>query len=330
MPPPNDPGEFDLEIGLGGPGSSPPDPGQPPPAGEPATPPDDGMLRLRIKDEEYEVPKDEAQALADRMGWSLDDLAETLQIGRDGKNIYRNIAEERGRLRQGWEDLEQERRGTPASHAPQGGQGPAYPGGQPQSGFRPRPPSEDVTGQMLWLAEVMEQALPALSRLPTIEESVNRSAMTSEERERQAEINAERAQASSAYNDVAENWRKQGFQLPAQRVLEAELRKFPISDDLDLTWPEIWDRMGWMIGGAALVRQTRRRAVLEGSTPRTLAPMAPAHRASPGMPAAAPTPAVTNDGTPKTEEQLQAEFAAMSRTLQGVSAGDVAPHLSRR
>ncbi len=324
----NEPPEFDLEVGLDGPASPSPEP-RDPPAGEPATPPDDDFVELRIKDEEYRVPKDEFQAFADRMGWNVDELRESLQIGRDGRNVYRTIAAEKARLAQAWEDLHGQGR-TPAPTAPAPA-GPGLPPGQP-GGFRPRPPTEDVTGQMLWLADMMERIAPSLERLPTIEEMVNRTAQTSEERERQSEVNAERAQAHSAYNEVAANWKREGFELPAQRVLEAELRKFPISDDLDLTWHEIWDRMGWMIGGARLVRQTRRRAVLDSQTPRTVAPTPTSgYRAQPAaMPAA-----VTEthpDGTPKTAEEirLDREFAETSRRLQGISVADVAPALSRR
>lgn len=323
----NEPPDFDVEIGLGAPESASAG-ATAPPAGEPATPPPDDVEELRIKDEEYRVPKDEFQAFADRMGWSTDELREAIQIGRDGRNVYRGIAAEKERLAQAWENLNGQVR--PAAPAAPGHPGPGLPPAQP-GGFRQRPPAEDVTGQMLWLADMMERVAPALERLPTIEEIVNRTAQTSEERERQSEVNAERAQASSAYNEVSANWKREGFELPAQRVLEAELRKFPISDDLDLSWHEIWDRMGWMIGGARLVRQTRRRAVLDSQTPRTVAPTPSAgyRGGAPPAPAGA-QPASNPDGSPKSQEQLDQEFAAMSRTLQGVSVADVAPALSRR
>lgn len=315
-------GALDPDVGLEPPASGSPDGGAAAgaiPAGN-----QDDLVTLRIKDEEYRLPSDEVQAFADRLGWDKDELVEALQIGRDGRNVYRTIASEKDRLRQAWEDINALR----ANAAPEPAPAPAR-AASPGGGLsRPRPPAEDITGQLLWTADVMERMLPVLERLPTIEEVVNRTASTAEERERLIEVQTERSAAATAYNEVSANWKREGYELPPQHVLEQKLRQFPISDDIDMSWSEIWDQVAWMVAGPRIARQARRKAVLDGHTPRTAAPIAPAHRGFGGGAPAAPAPG-QGEG-PKSLEQLEAEGKALERQLSGVTVADVAPALSRR
>ena len=328
------PGEMDLDVGLSGPGSL--DPATQTPAGEPVgSPTGEDFVELRVKDEEYRLPRDEFQAMADRLGWSTDELSEALQIGRDGRNLYRGIASEKdaaqAEIRQAWEDFHAR---TGASPGPQRGTG--LPPPAPVGSSRNRPPAEDVTGQMIWVADTMERILPTLERLPTIEQTLNQTHSRTEQREQMAEQQAERAQAATAYNDVRANWEREGFKLPPQPELEGMLRRFPITDDIDLSWHEVWDAVGWMVAGSRNARMARRRAVLDSATPRTAQPTAAAHRGaagggmlSPAPPQGMPPPSGYGQD-PKTNEQLLAEGAALERQLSGVSVADVAPMLSRR
>ena len=327
------PGEegFDLELGVSGPEAL-RDPAVADPAAagaatpEGAAPPSDDFVEFQVKNEDFRVTKTRFQEMADEMGMSVDELKETLQIGRDGRNIYRSIAEERRKISEAWEAVNNAERARSSAPAREPAHAPAA---APTA--RSRPPAEDVHGNVLWLADQFERIQPILERLPTIEEAVNRSAMTSEQRERQAEINHERVISTTAYNEVAANWEREGFgKLPPKEVLEARLRRFPISDDVDMTWHEVWDAVGWMEAGSRVARMQRRRAVLDGQTPRTAAPSPAAHRAAPA-PIPAPVPASSGgSGGPRSNEELLAEAARLERQLSGISVADAAAALSRR
>ena len=323
------PGEegFDIELGVGGPeGQLEPAPDPAAGAATPAAASDD-FVEFQVKDEDFRVTKTRFQEMADEMGMSVDELKETLQIGRDGRNIYRSIAEERRRISEAWETINAERArpqhpGAPArepAHAPTA------------ATARSRPPVEDINGQVLWLGDTIERILPVLERLPTIEETVNRSVTMSEDGARNLEISRERAISTAAYNEVAANWEREGFgKLPPKTVLEERLRRFPISDDVDMTWHEIWDAVGWMESGSRVARMQRRRQVLDAQTPRTAAPIPAAHRGGPA-PIPAPVPASPGgSGGPRTNEELLAEARMLEQKLSGITVADVAPHLSRR
>lgn len=290
--------------------------GQPEQAPQPEAPGTQEYIDLKNRDESWRVPKDLFQQFADTIGWDVNRLKDSLEIGSDGRQLYGRIDEERERLAAEARQIQAVR--EQYERAQQQYRQPQYPGqyqapSQPQ-GPRPRPPSEDVTGNVLWAAEMLERMTPYLERIPEVER--NQSYINQSIRQRDEEIATaeERASALRAYQETAETWKKEyGVEPPPQRELEAFLRRFPISDDVDATWGEVWDRAAWMLKGPAVFRQARRNAVLEAQKPDARITV-PVSRAGMGS---SPAPRVGQLGPNPSQEQLDQQFAEMTKMLGG-------------
>jgi hypothetical protein len=227
-----------------------------------AAAPEPEFVEIKNRDDAWKVEKDLFESVADRLGMDVDRLRRAVQIGLDGARLYEEVNDERSRLAAAWEELARTR---PREEDPAR---PAYP---PQPGQRPtqRPPAEDTTGNLLWLAERFESVLPNIERVSKLEEMLAETQNRFAQSEEAQQASEEKAIAISAYEDVKNEWKKQGFgDLPSRGELERALRRFPITDDVDLTWHEVWDQIGWMTAGPMVARRQRRQAVLDNQNPK--------------------------------------------------------------
>src|SRR6185295_16403098 len=103
--------------------------------------------------------------------------------------------------------------------------------------------------------ERFETIAPQLERLKTIEDMLANTNGSIEASRRLQDEAEERATALSAYSEVADTWKKNGWEIPSQRELERRLQQIPLSDDLNLTWHDIWDNVAWMVAGPNLIRK---------------------------------------------------------------------------
>ena len=279
------------------------------PEGQPTPPagagPEPEFVEIRNRGLEYEakVDRTDFEAFADRLGLDTEKLKQALQIGLDGTRLYEEVNDERDRLRQIAAELD---RARSAGTQPATPQGPVQPVRQQRYTQRP----EDVEGSVMWLAEQFESLRPTLERVSTIEQILGDIKNRTEQSEELRETAEERASALKAYNEVAENWTKQGWKIPAQRELERELRRFPISDDVDLTWHDIWDRVAWMVSGPSIVRNSRRQAVLDTQKNKGGTISIPGN-------SGAPTNRVPVSNGADDDASLEAEAAHLQSALQG-------------
>jgi hypothetical protein len=295
--------------------------GQPEQTVQPEAATEAEYLDLKNRDETWRVPKDLAQQVADHLGWDLNRLKDTIEIGSDGRQLYSRVDEERERLAQEAhqlrairEQMEQSRQ----QYQPQQPQyAPAYtqqPGQRPMA--TPRPDPRDVTGTLLWQADMMERLAPILERIPEIERNQQFINQSIGQREEMRETAEERSVAIRAYADTAERWEKEfGVKPPPQRELEAYLRTVTISDDVNKSWNQIWDEAAWAVSGPRVYRQARRQAVLAAQQPEARLTV-PGNRVAP---AAQPQ---MNMGTPQTQEELDAQFNQMSRAVGSMTLQD--------
>lgn len=282
---------------------------------EPAATPEVEFVEFKNRDFEREVPKDLVQQFADALDLDVDRVRQAVQIGLDGTRLYEQVNDERDKLRQAWADLAaraQEAGGLerPRPAAPQQPQA-------PPGRYAPRPAAEDIYGNVAWLAEHFERVAPMLERLPQLEELVSDTRARIEFADEQRENAEEKAVAFKAYNDVATNWKKQGWgDLPTRQRLQEVLRRIPLSDDVDLTWHDIWDQVGWMVAGPDIARRQRRQAVLDIQKPGTRISTA-ASGAPMGAPVSRP-PANGDDDSALNNEAAEIEAALKGQTLAGV------------
>lgn len=302
---------MDDLLTQGTPEGQPEQPAQPEAAAEPE------YLELKNRDESWRVPKDLAQQVADHLGWDVNRLKDTLEIGSDGRQLYGRVDEERERLAQEArqlqsirEQMEQARQQYQQPQYPP--QRTAYPSPGSSPVVPPRPDPRDVTGTLLWQADMMERLAPLLDRIPEIEKNQLYMNQSIGQREEMRETAEERAVALRAYADTAERWEKEyGMKPPSQRELESYLRKVTISDDVNKSWNEIWDEAAWAIAGPRVYRQARRQQVLEAQKPEARLTV-PGNRTAPAQ-----APSVNGLGPNPTQEELDAQFNQMVRKLQG-------------
>lgn len=279
--------------------------GQTTPTADAAPEPEWVEIRNRAIEYEGRVEKDQFQDFADRLGLDADRLRQAIQIGLDGTRLYEDLNEERDRLRREAEAIaSRETPRTPPIREPEAGkpQGPR--------GYATRPPEGDIPGNVYWLAETLERLEPLLERIPHIDNSLTETRERFEQERAAKDVAEERAQALRAYSDVKESWTKQGWSVPSQAELERELRRFPISDDIDLSWHEIWERVAWMMNGPAIVRRQRREAVLDTQRNKGGTISIPASGGRPG-------PMVPASNGADDDASLEAEAAQISSQLQG-------------
>jgi hypothetical protein len=304
---------FDLELGQPA-GSEPAPGGEGEPGGEPAPLPD--LVEFRGPDWSAEVERAEHDAYAAKIGMDPDDLRRAIQIGRDGNRLYEKINDEWDRIREERAALSR-RGGAPDGGAPGGPPPAARPSGPPTAAapYRPtgeRPAPNDVVGTMNWLAERVAAQEALLSQIPEMRDLLTQTGRLITEREFASDVAEERAVAHDAYDTVADHWKKQGYTLPPRRELERVLQRIPLSDDSDLTWVDIWDNLGWMVAGPALVKAARRRAVLDSQRPdaRIRVP-------------AASGPAAGHPGVPTGPNgSAEDQIAAMESRIGGLTVGE--------
>lgn len=293
--------------------------------GEPAgqeTPPAQGgepeFFEVKVRDESWKAPRDLTQQFADALGWPMEKLQERLQIGYDGSRVYENLNQKRDELEEYQRELEEIRDGLRQRGVqPEAERGyqPAQPTVRQPAG--PRPPAHDVTGTVLWLADQIERMSPLLERVPEIERGLSRTHETIEERERTRDFIEERSFAMQAYDGMVEDWKKQGFgDPPPRKDLEAYLRRFPMSDNVDMSWQEIWDAAAWAVGGSQVARRQRRQAVLDSQHPEArIITTAPASRSAGPVNPNAPKPLTGQESMAELEgniKQLESELSGMT------------------
>ena len=308
--------DFDLE--LGGPAGPGPAEGQATPDAPPAPADEPEFLELKVRDESWRAPKSLAQQFADELGWPLEELKTRLEVGYDGNRIYQGINAERDELSEYRRELEGLRDQMLSRTAPQDGNGRASPEDRrvPLS----RPPGTDVTGTVLWLADQIERIAPLIERVPEIERGLSYTHQSIKDREEQRDLAEERVVAHNAYDDVADQWKKENLgELPPRRELEAILRRIPLSDDTDMSWHDIWDKVGWMVSGPSIARRQRRQAVLDSQHPEARITV-PVSRAPlpPGSPSG-PSPLTGNE----TMEELEKKIAGYEKELSGLTLGQI-------
>jgi len=286
------------------------------PAPGPA-PEGDDFLEFKNRDESWKAPKALAQQLADEMGWDLDQLKEAIEIGHDGRKIYQGINQTRDELEQRRTELEgilsemQERRVAPQD----GRNGQGFDDGRSRAPM-PRPAATDVTGTVFWLADQLERLSPLLSEIPEIKRGLERTHQTIEDREKAKDQAEERSHSMQAYDDMAQQWKKEWGSDPPPRIeLERYLRRFPMHENVDMTWQEIWQGASWVVAGAQVARKQRRQAVLDSQQPeaRITVPV----RRAPGAPAGPMSrkPLTGNE----TQEELAANIQDLESRLSGVT-----------
>lgn len=304
------------ELNQGTPEGQPDQPAQPEAAAEPE------YLELKNRDESWRVPKDLAQQVADHLGWDVNRLKDTLEIGSDGRQLYGRVDEERERLAQEArqlqsirEQMEQARQQYQQPQYPP--QRTAYPSPGSSPVVPPRPDPRDVTGTLLWQADMMERLAPLLDRIPEIEKNQLYMNQSIGQREEMRETAEERAVALRAYADTAERWEKEyGMKPPSQRELESYLRKVTISDDVNKSWNEIWDEAAWAVAGPRVYRQARRQQVLDSQKPEARMTV-PGNRAT----VSSPQQMVPN-ADPQNQQELDAQFQKMRQAIGGMTLGD--------
>jgi hypothetical protein len=297
---------FDLPE----PGLPTPEPeGQPAPA--PAPEPEPEYVEIKNRDFERQVTKGRFQEIADELGMDVDRLRQTVQIGLDGTRLYEQINDERDKLREAWGEIARmQQEATQRTTSPP----PPTPQHRPVS----RPPAEDIYGNVAWLAEHFERISPALEQLPELRGLIEDTRRRVEQADNQREVAEERSVAFKAYSDVADNWKKQGWgELPQRQRMESYLKDFPISDDLNLSWHDIWERVGWMIEGPNIARRQRRQAVLDSQKPgaRIVTPGSTSPHGTP-----MPSPATANGDD---NAALEEEAARLTAQLQGQNLAGV-------
>lgn len=288
--------------------------GQPTPSADAAPEPEYVEIRNRAIEYEGRVEKEQFQDFADKLGLDADRLRQALQIGLDGTRLYEDLNEERDRIRQAAEEVARLREAqgrTPTTRPTESGQPPA------RERYVTRPPEGDVPGNIYWLADTMERLQPLLERVPHIESTLEETRRRFERAEEQKDIAEERSAAHRAYSEVAESWKKQNWNIPSQKELERELRRFPISDDIDLSWHDIWDRVAWMVNGPKIVRDARRQSVLDTQNNKGGKITIPAS-GSMGMAPATPVSNGADDNASLDAEAAQLEQQLKGATLAGV------------
>lgn len=288
------------------------------PASAPEAPAEPEFVDLKNREETWRVPKDLFTQFADHIGWDPNRLKDAIEIGSDGRQLYGRIDEERERLAEEARQLQAIRQQF--EQVRQQPQAPQYPQQyrqqyQPAPEFRPvpqRPSAQDVTGNVLWAADMLERIAPVLERIPEIERSQQYINQSIRQRDEAIETAEERSVAMRAYQETADAWKKEyGIEPPSQRELEAFLRRFPISDNIDMPWTEVWDKVAWMVKGPAAFRQARRQAVLNSQKPEAEIRV-PLNRA--GVSAAPP---MNGSGINPSQEELDRQFNEMARRLEG-------------
>ena len=299
----------ELELPEGLPTPEPEGGQQPPPALEP----EPEFVEIRNRDFERQVPKGEFERVATELGMDVDRLRTAVQIGLDGTRLYEQINEERDRLREAWNEIAAAQQAAAQRGQPQAPQA-------PPTSLRPaaRPPAEDIYGNVAWLAEHFERIAPYLERLPHLEELASETQRRIDSAESQREIAEEKALSVQAYSEVADNWKKQGWgDFPSRTRVMQYLRDFPISDDLNLSWHDIYERVGWMLEGPNVARRQRRQAVLESQKPSGVRIMPSGNTGPAGMPP--PMPSANGDDNAALEEEAQRITQQLSgQNLAGV------------
>ena len=302
-----------LPMDLGQPDGVAPEPTvQAPPQGGDTIP---DYVEIKNRDDSWEVEREPFQKLADSMGMDVDRLKTALQIGIDGNRLYERLNDEQERLRAAWQELSEIRAQAQRPATPQ------YPGPgtQPQQYQAPlqRPPAQDITGNVLWMAERLDRLAPLMDRLPAIEEALTETRNQFQSSQERRDIAEERTHSLQAYQDVSQEWKKNGWgDLPSSEKLQQFLRRMPISDDVDSTWHEIWDAAGWALAGKEVARRQRRQAVMDNQRP-TARIMVPGNNASPQT----RPPAMSSSGDMNEEDMKAAEAALGSMTLGQVMEG---------
>ena len=292
--------------------------GQPEQPVQPEAVAEQEYLDFKNRDETWRVRKDLAQQFADEIGWDVNRLKDTIEIGSDGRQLYSRVDEEREQLRRQAEQLQAVREQMQQSR--QQYQPPQYPaptqqGYQPQARPMQRPPAQDVTGTLLWQADMLERLIPVLERIPEIEKNQTYINQSIRQRDESLDTAEERAIAMRAYQETAELWEKEyGMKPPSQRELEAYLRTVTISDDANKSWGQIWDEASWALSGPRVYRQARRNAVLQSQQPN--ARMVVPQNQAPVMQA----PSINR---PQNNGDLAQTIRDQEAALRGVTVGDV-------
>lgn len=300
-----------------------PEPEQGLPSPEPAPLPD--TVEIRNRDYEGEVDKAQFEAIAQSLNLDPDKLRQAIQIGLDGTRLYEGIREERARIQAEREAWDSQRLAAMNNQTAPGYQYPGQPYGQPSpapyQGPQARVPVQrpnpnDVIGTVNWLADRMEALAPAIGRIPELDQMLQGTASQIQEAElRRIEVE-ERAAGTAAYNDVADYWKKQGLTLPPQERLAEALRAIPLSDDVEMSWHDVWDKIGWMVAGADNYRRARRHAMLDATRPNPTV-RTPVSAAPQGVPRPTGQPGTIEDQIAQMESQLSGFTVGQTILPQG-------------
>lgn len=301
---------MDDDMGLGLPEDTPAPEGTPEPTPEPAPEPD--YVEIKNRDEVWDVDRAAFEAVAKALGKDVDDLRTAVQMGLDGSKAYQRVNEERDQLRAAWQELAQikaESMRAPATRPA----GPAYSQDQPPMA---RPPAQDVTGNVIWMADRIDRLGQLIDRIPALETALTETREAVQEREEQQQVSEERVYALQAYQDTAEQWKKNGWgELPSYERCQQFLRRIPLSDDTEMSWHDIWDSAGWAIGGKDVARRQRRQAVIDNTKPGAVI-RTPINQASGASQR-------SNVSMSATGEMSEDEMKSAEQALQGMTLAEV-------
>lgn len=298
------PDEDGIDIGLPDIGPAPDESQAPPPAVE-AEPLD--YVEIKNRDETWEVDRDAFDKVASALGKDPDQLRTALQMGLDGSRHYERVNEERDQLRAAWQELAQIK--AEAMRAP------ARQSDYSQTQPIQRPPAQDVTGNVLWMADRIDRLGQIIEKIPDLESALTETRQLVENREEQQEVATERVYALQAYQDTADQWKKSGWgEAPSYQRCQDFLRRIPLSDDVDMSWHDIWDATAWALGGKDVARRQRRQAVIDSKQPGAVI-RTPVNQA--------PTGARQNVSMSASGDMNEDEMKAAEQALQGMTLAEV-------
>lgn len=270
-------------------------------------------VEIKNRDDVWEVDRGAFQQVADALGMDVDRLKTAVSIGVDGNRAYERLNQDREELQSLRQELAQMERSIRqgATRAVQPSQ--SMPPAQPM----PRPPANDVTGNLLWMAERLERLGPVLDRVPVIEQALTETRAQYEADMEDRQAMTERAYALQAYQDTVDLWKQKGWgEVPSREKLEGWLRRIPISDDVDASWHDIWSSAAWAVAGPDVARRQRREQTRDAMRPgaRITVPTNQAPLAS------APASASSN-GQMSERDMQDAEQALQGVTLRDLVSG---------
>ena len=294
--------EYDIELT----GSMPPAPEATAPGGDGAPNPP-SVVRLKIRDQVFDVPEDALNAIASATGRNADSLIQVIQTGVDAGNQYRRSKELYDRA------MSMMNREPAPSHEPAS----APVTGRTLAEVRE---SGDTLGVINWMAEQMS-VIPALQtqlvELSTRAEQAELLRLAAEERVEQRNA-FDRVMASRRnYKDPRTGRPSPRPTVPYEDA-KAIVERWGLSDDLDATWDQIWENSARILTYDAAPERVALETARHMRGPEATVPVA-------GGPGARPMPQTAAVGATPLDQEIQGLWGQIGPNTTFAEAWGVRP-----